>query len=241
MRYIIAAIVLLLAAGNGYCKRPFKDFEANITKSSLKPFARDIGGILGSAAYNTGRSLGFSGFDVGFAGAVQFEPSSGNAVFKDSGVHSFGFPWVQAAIGMPFRLDGFIRGFNYQGLTVSGGGLRYGMRKLRDTPYYIHVMIVGVASSVTHTGFSATHFGVNAVFSVILPVVTPYLGVGVDTTKVRIKAADTQSLMGSSVSVTDSRFTFGLHARVARFFYLCAAGNVLHGRTGMEASIGTRF
>lgn len=242
MRYVIITIALLLVSGGkGYCKDPFRDFKENITRNSLRPFARDLGGILGSAVYNTGRSLGFSGFDVGFVGAMQFKPSSGNAVLKKAGVRSFGFPWIQAAIGMPFRLDGFIRGFNYQGLTVSGGGVRYGIRKMRDVPYYIHVMLIGVGNSVTHTGFSATHFGAGVVFSVNLPVVTPYFGAGVDTTKIRVKASTDSSFIGKDVSVTESRFTFGLHARIARFFYLSAAANMLHGRTGMESGIGIRF
>ena len=42
----------------------FKD----VTAASLKPFARDLGGLLGSGANQTARPLGFSGFDLGVRG-----------------------------------------------------------------------------------------------------------------------------------------------------------------------------
>lgn len=242
IRFVIAAVLMFLSAAGGRCADPFADFKRDITAASLKPFARDIGGILGSAAYNTGRSLGFSGFDVGVRGAAQFVADPGNSVFRNSGAEAFAFPWIQAEIGMPFRLDGFIRGSNYNGVTLSGGGIRYGLRKISDVPYSVQIMLVGLGNSATHADFSAVHFGASAVVSVNMPVITPYLGAGVDRTKLTVKrAVSSPELVESETVTTEGRFTFGLHARIAQFFYITAAANMLHGRTGMEASLGTRF
>ena len=57
------------------------------------------------------------------------------AILRNNGVHAFGLPWVQAEIGMPFKIDGFVRGISYQGLTIAGGGLRYSLRKVADMPW----------------------------------------------------------------------------------------------------------
>ncbi len=233
---------LFLLAQTAFCSdNPFKHFKENISKESLKPFARDIGGILGSASYNTARSLGFPGFDVGFRAAAQFKPSPDDTALKRSGVKAFGFPWVQAEIGMPFRLDGFIRGFSHNGLAVSGGGVRYGIRKISDAVHYSQFMITAMGNSAVHTDFSAVHFGVNAVMSYKLQSVTPYLGGGIDVTRVSVKSADQTAVLGSEASAWEARFTLGFNFRVAQYGYICAAGNILHGQPAAEASIGTRF
>ena len=102
-------------------------FAANADSGSLKPFARDLGGLLGSAAFHSGRSLGLAGWDIGVQGGVGLQPDKNDRIMRNNGVSSFGTPWVQAEIGLPFNISGFIRGVSAQGLTVSGGGLRYGV------------------------------------------------------------------------------------------------------------------
>ena len=67
---IVLAILVALPAG-----ADVYDGFANFADSgSLKPFARDLGDILGSATFHGGRPLGFSGFDVSARVGAQFEP-----------------------------------------------------------------------------------------------------------------------------------------------------------------------
>ena len=242
MRIFIFSVLLPFSAAAGFGADPYQDFPVYVTADSLKPFAKDLGGLLGSALYTTARSIGFSGFDLGFRGAVQFEPSPDNEILKKSKVKAFWFPWVQAEIGMPFRLDGFIRGFNYQGLTVSGGGLRWGITKVNDMPYKVQVMLVGAGHAAVHRSFSITHFNGSVVCSYRFPKIVSYAGMGFDRTNLVVKEAPAGSgLAGGTVSVLEPRFTLGVNIKPAQFVYLALAGNLVHGQPAFESSIGIRF
>ncbi|MEK7721439.1 MAG: hypothetical protein AAB359_03520, partial [Elusimicrobiota bacterium] len=85
----------------------------NLTTGSFRPFARDIGSLLGSGSNQTARPLGFAGFDIGVRGVAQFKPSHGNTVLKKNNL--FGLGVIQAEIGMPYRIDGFVRGGTFEG------------------------------------------------------------------------------------------------------------------------------
>lgn len=216
----------------------FSDFSSNITNSSLKAFAKDMGSILGSGANNTARSLGFSGFDVGYKQVVQLKPSIKNTVFPSERAISLG--WVQAEIGMPYRVDGFIRGMNYDGFAVTGGGLRYGLRKISDKPGYTQVMFIVMGNMATHRDFYLTHIASHIYISRNAKVAIPYMGFGFDSTKLFVNQAVTASLIGKKVYTFEGRFTAGLKFKL-RFFYLAVGGIITHGRTSLEGNFGARF
>ena len=220
----------------------YAGFAQNADSGALKPFCRDLGGILGSATFHSGRSLGFSGFDFGGRGGMQFYPEKNDRILRNNGVKAFGLPWVQAEIGMPFKIDGFIRGVSYQGLTIAGGGLRYGLLKSSDQPWTPQLLASAVGHSVVHQYFSASHFGANLVGSMGVAAFTPYLGVGFDRTRlvVRSSALDL-TLNGSVVTTFESRFTAGLQVKPWSFVYLHSAYVLMHGQSGAEAGMGVRF
>ena len=220
------------------------DFRDYVDSGALKPFTRDLGGMLGSSAFHSGRPLGFSGFDLGVHGGIQLRPEPGDSILRRSGVRSFGLPWVQAEIGLPFRLDGFIRGASYQGLTVAGGGLRYGLFKVSDEPWKPQVLVTGVAHSVSHQDFSASHFGFNIVGSLNFPLVTPYVGAGIDRTRVIVRvvgASQDPSLVGATATTAEPRFTAGATIKPYPFTYLHAAFVSAHREPGFDVGFGIRF
>lgn len=244
MKTLLAALLLAVAAPafSEVAADPYSGFARFADGGSLKPFARDLGSLLGSATFHSGRSLGFSGFDVGVRYGAQFYPSKGNSIMRDSGVRTFGLPWVQAEIGMPFKIDGFIRGISSQGLTVAGGGVRYGLYSASDKPWAPQVLLSGVAHSVVHEDFTATHFGANLVLSAGTPAVTPYVAAGFDRTRLVARASLKDPLVvGTDVTVLESRFTAGLNVRPFQFAYLALAGTYTHAQAGAEASVGVRF
>ncbi len=216
----------------------FSDFSSNITDASLKAFAKDMGSILGSGANNTARSLGFSGFDVGYKQVVQLKPSMKNTVFKSERAISLG--WVQAEIGMPYRVDGFIRGMNYDGFAVTGGGLRYGLRKISDKPGYVQMMFITMGNMATHRDFYLTHLASHIYISRNSKVVIPYMGFGFDSTKLFVNQADDTSLIGKKVYTFEGRFSAGIKLKL-RFFYLGLGGIITHSRTNFEGNFGARF
>jgi hypothetical protein len=216
----------------------FSGFSSNISNASLKAFAKDIGGMLGSGANNTARSLGFSGFDVGYKEVVQTKPSIKNTVFASEKAISLG--WVQAEIGMPYRVDGFIRGMNYDSFAVTGGGLRYGLRKISDKPGYTQVMFIVMGNMATHRDFYLTHLASQIYISKNAKVVIPYMGFGFDSTKLFVNQAVDTSLIGKKVYTFEGRFTAGMKFKL-RFFYLALGGIITHGRTSFEGNFGARF
>ena len=206
--------------------------------SDLKPFARDLGGLLGSGSNQTARPLGFSGFDVGVRSVAQFNPSHGNRVLKKDNL--FGLGLVQAEIGMPYRIDGFVRGGAYEGMAVAGGGLRYGLWNVSDAKYHINAMLVAMGNMAAHRYFYAVHFNTSLVCSLNVPVVSPYIGAGMDFTRLEAQAISDPVLSGKQVSVSEPRFTAGLRAKL-NLGYIAAGFTYTHDRPLVNASAGFRF
>lgn len=210
----------------------------NLAPGGLKPFARDVGSLLGSGSNQTARPLGFAGFDIGVRGVAQFRPSSGNNVLKKNNM--FGLGVVQAEIGMPYRIDGFVRGGAFEGISMAGGGLRYGLWNLSDEKYKINAMLVGMANMATHRYFYAVHFNTGLVLSINVPVAAPYLGVAYDFTRFEAQAVNDASLVGKKVSVSAARFTAGVRLKL-KLGYLACGLTYTHDRSLVNASAGFRF
>ncbi|MDO8806363.1 MAG: hypothetical protein Q7R35_18270 [Elusimicrobiota bacterium] len=210
----------------------------DLTPVSLKPFARDLGSLLGSGSNQTARPLGFAGFDIGVRGVAQFNPSRGNTVLKKNNL--FGFGVVQAEIGMPYRIDGFVRGGAFEGISVAGGGLRYGLWNVSDEKYKVNAMWVGMANMATHRYFYAIHFNTGVVISINIPVVAPYLGIAYDFTKLEAQNVADGTLVGKQVRVSEPRFTAGLRVKM-KLGYLAGGLTYTHDRSLVNASAGFRF
>ncbi|MFC1679926.1 hypothetical protein ACFL2T_06930 [Elusimicrobiota bacterium] len=240
---ILLLILLLVSAIPVAASDQFSGFKEFADGESLKPFARDLGSVLGAATFHNGRNLGFSGFDVGVRGGLQLRPSAGNKILRDRGVKTFGLPWVQAEIGLPFRLDGYIRGVSYQGVTIAGGGLRYGFRKSADKAKTPQFLIAWSGHSVSHKYFSASHLGLNLIGSIRVKWITPYVGVGADRTHlvVRCEPDRDATLQGADVTTTEPRFTVGASVRPKAYLYLHGAYTRTHETNGFDTGVGIRF
>jgi hypothetical protein len=243
MKALLAAVLLAVVAAPALATAdPYAGFAQSADSGSLKPFARDLGGLLGGATFHDGRSLGFSGFDVGARYSAQFYPSKGDKIMRNNGVRAFGLPWVQAEIGLPFKIDGFIRGISYQGLTVSGGGIRYGVYAPSDKPWTPQILLSGVGDTVVHQSFSASHFGANVVASVGTPVFLPYVGAGFDRTRLVVRSSLLDpTLNGTTVTTFEGRYTAGVRLKIYQFTYVNLAYVLAHGQSGAEAGLGVRF
>ncbi|MBI3300237.1 MAG: hypothetical protein HYZ75_18890 [Elusimicrobia bacterium] len=202
-----------------------------------------MGGVLGAATFHSGRSLGFSGFDIGVRGGMVMSPDKDDRVLRGRGVKAFGLPWLQAEIGLPFSLDGFIRGVSFQGITIAGGGLRYSVRKATDKPLTPQFLLCWAGHSVAHRDFSASHMGLNLVTSVQYKLITPYLGLGVDRTRVVVRAVPRldPTMVGETASTMVPRGTLGVSMRPKAYVYLHLAATYTNRQAGMDSGIGIRF
>ena len=218
----------------------FDNFSANITADNLEAFTKDMGGLLGSGTYSTGRILGRGGFLLSARAAVMPEPSEENTALGPDPEVMY-MPWIQGEIGLPFRLDGFIRATSWDGLTLAGGGLKWGITRPVDTLYSFQTMITVMAQSGVHKDFSLTHYNANLVISFKMPVVTPYIGGGVDYTKLTVEGADNAALIGMREYATTPRASAGLNFKLPAYIDLSVAANYANYGFGGEASLGVRF
>ncbi|HCC48131.1 MAG TPA: hypothetical protein DEQ38_08490 [Elusimicrobia bacterium] len=233
--FITAA--LFLSAAGGVSAADYGNFYG-VSAEALGPFARDLGSLLGSGSNQTARPLGFAGFDLGVRGMAQFRPSHGNTVLKKNRL--FGLGVVQAEIGMPYRIDGFVRGGSFEGISVAGGGLRYGLWNVSDEKYKVNATLVGMANMATHKYFYAVHFNTSFVCSVNVPVLSPFIGAGYDFTRLEAQTVGDASLAGRQVRVSEPRFTAGLRAKM-KLGYIAAGLTYTHDRALVNASAGFRF
>lgn len=226
---------LLLAAPAAFATGAYNGF-IDLDRGGLKPFAADLGGLLGSGLNQTARPLGFSGFDIGFRAVSQVRPSLGNTALPRNRPFSLGF--FQAELGMPYRIDGFVRAGSYEGIAVSGGGLRYGLWNVSDQKNYVNAMLVVAGNLATHKYFHAVHFNTSVVCSVNRPVFSPYVGLGFDSTMLQAKTYT--GTLGEKARAFEMRYSAGVRAKL-KLFYLAAGATYTHDRFLLNASTGMRF
>ncbi len=236
------ALLALLALVPAAHADPFADFQTRARAENLKPFALDLGGVLGGASAHTGRTLGMPGFWVGAVGAVQLRPDRDNRILRDGGVKAFGLPLIEAGVGLPFKIDLIVHGISALGVTIYGGGVRYGLYRtdLVDT-FLPNVSISAFGDKVIHKHFSATHGAVNAAATWNLPIVKPFFVAGFDVTEVKVGATIVPGLSGSKATARGSRFSAGIDLHPLPFTSLRAAYTLRHGIPGFDLGLGVQF
>lgn len=230
------------------------DFGANVTSQNIRAFTQDLGGLIGSGTYTTGRILGWGGFQIGPRAGMLFKMSKAQgtthaqrnqtALGDRDHVGSIVSPWLQADIGMPFRLDGFIRASSYQGLTIAGGGLRWGVTRPSEVLGSLQPMLVLAAHSASAQDFSATHYNASLVLSMKFKYFVPYIGGGVDYTTVNVGngvEAQGADVRGTREHAATARATAGFNFKLPSYLDLSLAANYAHYGLGAEASLSLRF
>jgi len=101
-------------------------------------------------------------------------------------------------------------------------------------------MLIAMGDLAAHKYFYASHFNSSLMFSVNVPHVAPYFGAGFDNTRLTAQKPDDEALVGKTVTVFESRYTFGLRAKL-NLGYLAGGVTYTHGRTLVNAGAGIRF
>lgn len=247
-----ALAVCVLCASGAAARNIWDDFGANVTQQNVRAFTKDLGGLIGSGTYTTGRILGWGGFQIGPRGSMVFKMSEANGeTFAEKQKTALGdrdevgevfYPWLQADIGMPFRIDGFIRASSYQGLTIAGGGLRWGITRPNEMLGSFQPMLVVAAHSASARDFSASHYNASLVLSMKFKYFVPYVGGGVDYTTLNINRAELdESLVGAREHAATARATAGFNFKLPSYLDLSLAANYAYYGLGAEASLSLRF
>jgi hypothetical protein len=236
---LIAVLALLASSANA---NPLADFQSRVRADLIKPFALDLGGILGGASAHTGRALGMPGFWAGVVGSVQTRPDRDNRILNDAGVKAFGVPMIEVGVGLPLKIDVIVHGVKAYDATIFGGGLRYGLYKTGlVTTFLPNVSISAFGDKVNHKYFNATHGALNAVATWNLPIVKPFLLAGYDATEVKVGAATAPGVAGMKATARGSRFSAGVDVHPLPLISLRGAYTLRHGIPGFDFGLGAQF
>jgi len=245
MKKLILSLCLLPLLAAAAKADPFEDFKTQINlqgKALLKPFAEDLGGVIGANDFNSGRALGFPGFEVGLAATVQTKPGVNDRLLRDAGVDAFGAAMLHAGAALPFiGADVMVRGVGYSGFSVIGGGLRVPVLKSGTLTKFIpDVSVSAFYDVINYDYFKGSHMSLDAAASFDIPVIKPYVGVGIDRTKLEIKNVSAL-LDGVDATISKPRYTLGVRLSPLPLLYVYGAYNILHGQTGYSMGAGLKF
>ena len=244
MNKTLALFVLLALATSARAVQPnpFSGFSQNATNSALKPFALDLGGLLGASTVDSGRSYGMPGFWVGGQADLQTRPDSNDQILRNANVHSFALPMLQAGAGLPFGLDVVVHGVGAYGVTVFGGGIRKSLYRTGTITTFLPNLSVSAFGDKVNAGpFSASHGAVNANAMWNLPIFKPFVEAGYDLTKVTVGSAQAPGLAGVSATASGTRLAAGLDVTPLPLFDLRLAVLELHGIAGGQLGLGFTF
>ena len=251
MKKLIFLLILVSIAGSAFANNIWDDFSQNVSRDNVRAFTKDLGGLIGSGTYTTGRVLGWGGFQIGPRGSMIFKMSKANgsteaeknktALGDRDKVGAVFYPWLQADIGLPFRIDGFIRASSFQGMTSAGGGLRWGITQPNEMLGSLQPMLVVAAHSASARDFSASHYNASLVLSMKIKYFVPYIGGGVDYTTLHINSVATTALAGDNEYAATARATVGMNFKLPSYLDLSLAANYAHYGLGAEASLSVRF
>lgn len=236
------SLLLVLALVMPAAADPLDDVRARARPELIKPFALDLGGVIGATGFHNGQPLGFPGFELGLVGATQFKPDQDNRIFRDGGVGAFGVPMLHGAVGLPFKIDVVGHGLKIGDGHVVGGGVRYCVFKSGKTT--LPIPSVGVSAfgdAVNHPAFTASHYAFNVGASWHTPIVSPFFGAGWDLTEVKVRDALAASALGGKATARGARLTGGVDVTPLPFLRLRGAAMLLHGIPGMSITIGAKF
>ncbi len=250
-KIILTFLVVCMSVVGAQARNIWDDFSKNVTAKNVRPFTKDLGGLIGSGTYTTGRVLGWGGFQIGPRGSMIFKMSKGygdtaaeknhTALGDRDKVGDVFYPWLQADIGLPFRIDGFIRASSYQGMTIAGGGLRWGITQPNEMLGSLQPMLVVAAHSASARDFSASHYNASLVLSMKIKYFVPYIGGGVDYTTLHINSVAATALAGDNEYAATARGTVGMNFKLPSYLDLSLAANYAHYGLGAEASLSVRF
>ncbi|UPT74605.1 MAG: hypothetical protein M0D55_02405 [Elusimicrobiota bacterium] len=240
MKTILAALLLLIAGAAR--ADSFNDFQNSARPGNLKPFALDLGGILGGASAHTGRAIGMPGFWAGVVGSVQSRPDRDDMILRNSGAQAFGLPMIEVGVGLPFKVDVIARGVALEGLTVLGGGLRYGLYRTDVVDTFLpNISISALGEKVDHKYFTAAHGALNAAATWNLPLIKPYFVVGYDVTEVKAGSGVFPGVVGAKATARGSRFAAGADVHPLPFISVRGGYSIRHGIPGFDLGLGVQF
>jgi hypothetical protein len=234
---LILLLLSLLPLRAARAAQPFGDFWSRADSGNVKPFALDLGGVLGGADFHSGRAMSFPGIELGFVGTIQSHPDREDTIVRGSGSDQIALPMLEAEIALPKDFSLIVHGIRDTSAGIYGGGLRYGIYRGEEPSLIPDLSISAFGDKVDDPFFNAVHYAGNLVASFHTPVVRPFLGAGLDWTKVSSGSTVNPAAQNLSAIARGTRFSAGLEARPHPLVRLYGALTELHGIPGADLGI----
>jgi hypothetical protein len=220
------------------------NISSNLNQTALDAFAKDVGSLMGGGSFHQGKALGFPlGIDVGVHG-VAIDLQDKDAILKDDHSHA-GAGWLQAEIGLPANINIIARGGEFNDARVYGGGLRIGLLT-PSVPLAPAISVSALYDQLNHDYVNANTWSANAVLSVDVPFIHPYIGVGWDRTNLKptdraFDAAPAGTARDLDSTVSGYRAEIGVNLSVIPFTYLNLGVGSTNSKMLYHAGLGAKF
>ncbi len=220
------------------------NISSHLNQTALDALAKDIGSLMGGGSFHEGKALGFPlGIDIGVHG-VGVELQDKDAILRDDDSR-MGAGWLQAEIGLPAKINVIARGGKFEDAKMFGGGLRIGLFT-PSAPLMPAVSVTALYDTFKHDYVDANTLTANAVISVDVPFIHPYLGFGWDRTDLdptdrAFNAAPAGTPRGMDSSVSGYRGEIGVNISVIPFTYLSLGIGSANSKTLYHAGLGAKF
>jgi opacity protein-like surface antigen len=247
---LIVAVLSTVVSSPVFAANPFDEFRNQLTgatvavaQKNLDNFTKDLGGLMGGAAFHQGKTCGIPGFDVSLRASSK-KISDDDAIVKAAGVDNAILPLLQAEIGLPANIDLIGRYSAYADSTLIGGGLRYGIinNAFPGLPSLsVQALYHALNVAAGDNKLSATSYNIMAMASFNLPVVDPYVGIGMDSTTVEPNASISLPKSGMKGNASTVRIEAGVNLGLLPFTYLQLGGTLIGSDIGYTAGLGVKF
>ncbi|MFH0948132.1 MAG: DUF6588 family protein [Elusimicrobiota bacterium] len=249
-KFFSAVAICCFIFSYGFSATP--DFDTLINKLGkeyVEPLAKDMGSVLAGGMFRSGRTLAtIPGIDVGIRASLALKPSADDEILKTSmGDEMFGLPFIQLSKGLPKRFELTLRGFpETQGIKMLGVGVKYGIMEREIAVVKLGLSAMYSYNQLQHSNFKATTNSFAGIFSVKVPVVEPYLGFAIDSTKLEtdftvVELAGASFPTNVNVSVSQPRYVAGLNFSLIPFTYINVAGTYAVDHYGVDFGLGLSF
>ncbi|MBN1622209.1 MAG: hypothetical protein JW871_06425 [Endomicrobiales bacterium] len=246
-KMLLSAICLTVGVNLVFAGNPFDEFQSQlagqvkaIAEERLDEFAKDLGALLGGGCFHQGKALGIPGFDVGIH-IPAVKVNDDNIIIKQADFDTVLLPILQAELGLPAKIDLIARFTSYNDSTMIGAGVRYGIFKsaIPGLPCLsVQAVYNQLDVSAGVNKFKATTLSASGVVSFNLPVITPYAGIGMDSTKIN---PDSTIISDAEGSATGFRVEAGVNVSLVPLTYIQLGGSMANGNIGYTAGLGLKF
>jgi len=247
---ILIIFLILSIVSNIEAVDIFEEFKDNIQDRYLKPFTKDLTGLVCGNILNDAEGLGLF---------TPFPPSIGlnirvysliKEIDKENKILQYAFegqqikylflPILQIEKGLPYNLDLITRfsGYFYKDFIFYGFGLKYkilsfSILNFSTAGFYNFLEVKDV--------LKMSCMSYNFIFSINkIPIVTPYITLGIDSGDLQVDEKVSIGPMKSKFS-NGIRYELGANFSLLPLFYLTLGYSKIYDVYGYSLGLGVRF